>query len=153
MKRSWLFVPADDEKKIAKAFASNADVVIVDLEDAIGPSLERKEVGRQVVRDYLARHVGHRVRCFVRINGLAPEVAALDIPVAVEGGAAGVVLPKCEGPSDVQRLSGLLDAAEANAGVEAGRTAIVGIVTETARGVQSLGDFRDPIWRLVALMW
>jgi citrate lyase subunit beta/citryl-CoA lyase len=153
MKRSWLFVPGDDEKKIAKAFASAADVVIVDLEDAVGPTPERKANARRVTRDYLAAHAEHRARCFVRINGLGPEIVKLDVPVALDGGAAGVVLPKCEGPADVKRLSSLLDTMEAAAGGEAGRTAIVAIVTETARGLQCLVDFRDPLSRLAGLMW
>ena len=153
MRRSWLFVPGDDEKKIGKAFASSADAVILDLEDAVGPTPERKAAARRVSRDWLAAHPEHRERCFVRINGLAPDVAALDLPVAVDGRAAGVVLPKCEGPADVVALAALLDAHEARAGVEAGRTAIVAIVTETARGLQCLSDFRDPLPRLVGLMW
>ena len=148
MKRSWLFVPGDDEKKIAKAFASTADVVIVDLEDAVGPTPERKANARRVVAAYLAAHPDHRARCFVRINGLAPSFASLDLPVAVDGCAAGVVLPKCEGPADVRALAALLDTMDG-----AGELAIVGIVTETARGLQCLTDFRDPLPRLVGLMW
>ncbi len=149
MKRSWLFVPGDDEKKIAKAFASSADVVIVDLEDAVGPTPERKANARRASRGYLDAHPEHRDRCFVRINGLAPDVARLDLPVAVDGGAAGVVLPKCEGPADVAKLASLLDALDGGTG----RTAIVAIVTETARGLQCLSDFRDPLPRLAGLMW
>jgi citrate lyase subunit beta/citryl-CoA lyase len=148
MRRSWLFVPGDDEKKIAKAFASTADIVIVDLEDAVGPTAERKAAARRVCAAYLAAYPEHRDRCYVRINGLAPAVSLLDLPVAVEGGAAGVVLPKCEGPADVRALAALLDAIEG-----AQRLQIVGIVTETARGLQCLADFRDPLPRLAGLMW
>ena len=159
MKRSWLFVPGDDEKKIGKAFASAADVVIVDLEDAVGPTPERKATARRVTSDYLAAHSGDRARCYVRINGLAPAFASLDLPVAIDGGAAGVVLPKCEGPADVERLARLLDDAEGRRGVDdagddgGGRTAIVAIVTETARGLQCLSDFRTSLPRLAGLMW
>ena len=148
MRRSWLFVPGDDEKKIAKAFASSADIVIVDLEDAVGPTPERKANARRVVAAYLADHFHHRARCFVRVNGLDPAFASLDLPVAVDGRAAGVVLPKCEGPADVLALAALLDAMDGAADV-----GIVGIVTETARGLQCLPDFRDPLPRLVGLMW
>ena len=41
--RSWLFVPADSERKLARALECGADAVIVDLEDAVTP--ERKAVG------------------------------------------------------------------------------------------------------------
>ena len=154
MRRSWLFVPGDDEKKIGKAFASTADVVIVDLEDAVGPTPERKASARRVTRDWLAAHPDARARCYVRINGLDPAFAAHDLPVAIDGGAAGVVLPKCEGPADVERLTRLLDEAErASGGDRAAPTAIVAIVTETARGLQCLSDFRAPMTRLAGLMW
>ena len=148
IRRSWLFVPGDSDAKIGKAFASAADVVIVDLEDAVGPTPERKAVARRVTAAWLAAHPEHRARCHVRINGLAPEVATLDLPVAIDGGAAGVVLPKCEGPADVERLAALLDAMDGGAD-----TRIVAIVTETARGLQCLSDFRDPLPRLAGLMW
>ena len=151
MKRSWLFVPGDSDAKIGKAFASSADVVIVDLEDAVGPTPERKAIARRVTADWLAAHPEHRARCYVRINGLAPEMTQLDLPVAIDGGAAGVVLPKCEGPADVQRLASLLDAMDR--GRDDATTHIVAIVTETARGLQCLSDFREPLPRLVGLMW
>lgn len=152
VRRSWLFVPGDSDAKIGKAFASAADVVIVDLEDAVGPTPERKALARRVTADYLAAHPGHRERCYVRINGLAPEFTTLDLPVALDGGAAGVVLPKCEGPPDVERLAALLDSEERRRSGGA-NTRIVAIVTETARGLQCLPDFRDPLPRLVGLMW
>lgn len=147
MRRSWLFVPGDGEARIGKAFASSADVVIVDLEDAVGPTPERKAIARRVTADYLAAHPEHRERCYVRINGLDPTIAGLDLPVALDGGAAGVVLPKCEGPADVERLAAMLDSMGGTA------TRIVAIVTETARGLQCLSDFRDPLPRLAGLMW
>ena len=153
MRRSWLFVPGDDAKKIAKAFASTADIVIADLEDAVGPTPERKATARRVTREYLDAHPEHRDRCFVRINGFAPGCIEADVPVAVEGGAAGVVLPKCEGPADVERLAEALDAVELALRHPVGITGIVAIVTETARGLQCLPDFRDPLPRLVGLMW
>jgi len=153
MRRSWLFVPGDDEKKIAKAFASSADVVIVDLEDAVGPTPARKANARRVARDHLVAHPEHRERCYVRINGFGPGLIEADLPVALEGGAIGVVLPKCEGPTDVERLAKVLDTMEAAAGRAIGATGIVAIVTETARGLQCLRDFREPLPRLVGLMW
>ena len=46
--RSWLFVPADSEKKIAKAIESEADAVIFDLEDSVAP--EQKVAARQILK-------------------------------------------------------------------------------------------------------
>src|SRR3546814_12374212 len=54
MIRSFLFVPGDSEKKLAKADASQADALILDLEDAVAPA--RKDHARTMVPDFLAQH-------------------------------------------------------------------------------------------------
>jgi citrate lyase subunit beta / citryl-CoA lyase len=50
--RSFLFVPGDSEKKLAKGAGSGADALILDLEDSVAPS--RKALARDMVRNYLA---------------------------------------------------------------------------------------------------
>ena len=50
--RSFLFVPGDSDKKLARGSESGADALILDLEDAVAPS--RKPLARDMVRDYLA---------------------------------------------------------------------------------------------------
>ncbi|TDN61410.1 CoA ester lyase [Paraburkholderia sp. BL10I2N1] len=152
MKRTWLFVPADDEAKVAKALASSADAVILDLEDGVGRAPGRKAGARTILTRVLERNDIDRTRCYVRLNALASHEIGLDIPVAVAGGATGVVLPKCEGPADVMRLAELLSEAEqrCNRGNPA---SIVAIATETARGVQLLPTFLHALPRLEALMW
>lgn len=57
--------------------------------------------------------------------------------------AAGIVLPKCEGPQDLLALAERMPPGQE----------IVAIVTETARGIQCLPDFREPLPRLAGLMW
>lgn len=152
MKRTWLFVPADNAARIAKALASSADAVILDLEDGVGHSSEGKDNARSVLARVLGQQGVDRSRCYVRINGLSGDGAALDIPLAVAGGAAGIVLPKCEGPQDVLRLAELLGEAERRH-PHAAQASIVAIATETARGVQLLPSFQSALPRLEALMW
>lgn len=152
MKHTWLFVPADDEAKVAKALASSADAVILDLEDGVGEAPERKAGARRILTRVLGQDDTDRRRCYVRINALASDEITLDIPVAVAGGATGVVLPKCEGPQDVVRLAKLLSEAEQRHG-RSNATLIVAIATETARGVQLLPKFQHALPRLEALMW
>lgn len=152
MRRTWLFVPADNKAKIAKALASSADALILDLEDGVGDSPDRKANARSILASVLAQDGIDRSRCYVRINGLSQEGTELDIPLAVAGGAKGVVLPKCEGSQDVLRLVALLQEAERRHG-RSEPTSIVAIVTETARGLQLLPSFQGFIPRLEALMW
>ncbi|HAJ10954.1 MAG: CoA ester lyase [Hydrogenophaga sp.] len=151
--RCWLFVPADSASKLAHAGQSSAYRLILDLEDGVGPLPEHKQAARAGMRAWLGAHPAQAARVFVRINALDSAGVADDVRAAVAAGAAGVVLPKCEGPADVRRLGALLDDAETAAGAPSGRTGIVAIVTETARGVQCLPDFRAPLPRLQGLMW
>jgi len=53
---SLLFVPADSERKLAKAADSGADALILDLEDAVAP--ERKQAARELARAFLQRDSG-----------------------------------------------------------------------------------------------
>lgn len=151
--RSWLFVPADSDAKLARARQSPAHRLILDLEDGVGPTPAHKQAARANMLAWLGAHPPQAGRTFVRVNPLDGPFVADDLRAAVEAGAAGVVLPKCEGPADVLRLCALLDQAEAAAGMAAGRTGIVAIATETARGLQCLPDFREPLPRLQGLMW
>src|SRR5690349_8806962 len=67
--RSWLFVPADSERKIAKALDSEADAIIFDLEDSVTPAM--KAVGRDLLKNMLKRSGGPQ--WWVRINPLGSE--------------------------------------------------------------------------------
>jgi citrate lyase subunit beta / citryl-CoA lyase len=90
--RSLLFVPADSERKIARALASEADVVILDLEDSV--ALPRKEEARQLAAEALERRGGKKL--FLRINSLSSGLADADIESAMQGrpdGIAFLVLP------------------------------------------------------------
>src|SRR5262245_64670086 len=68
--RSLLFIPADDEKKLAKGLATGADALILDLEDAV--SVARKPAARVLAKAYLEQTaaVEHRPQILVRINAL-----------------------------------------------------------------------------------
>ena len=67
--RSWLFVPADSEKKIAKALGSDADAIIFDLEDSVAPG--QKSVARDILKG-LPKH-SNGPEWWVRINPLGSE--------------------------------------------------------------------------------
>ena len=70
--RSFLFVPGDSERKLAKAETSAADALVLDLEDAV--SADRIEIARKMVREYLDGHRDRtRTQLWVRINPLSTE--------------------------------------------------------------------------------
>lgn len=100
--RTWLFVPGHDSRKLEKALASAADVVIVDWEDAVAE--DRKPEARATTRALLTQ-VSTSRRCIVRVNnvqhpGFADDMAALgDLPIS------GVMLPKVGDPVEVIDLA------------------------------------------------
>jgi citrate lyase subunit beta/citryl-CoA lyase len=135
--RSWLFVPADSERKVEKAMASNADAIIFDLEDSVAP--ERKQAARDLLKT-LTRSGGPR--WWVRINPLRTEHHKRDLEVFASADFEGVVLPKAEGGADIVELSHTT-----------GHLPIHAIVTETPASLFGLRSYHQPSCPLVAMSW
>lgn len=151
--RSWLFVPGDSARKLARAEESGADALILDLEDAVAPSA--KAAARATVRAYLdARPPGARkAALWVRVNPL-DDAALQDLAAVIGGAPDGIVLPKIDGPEDVQRLSHGLDTLEAREGLPPGHVRILPVATETAAAPFGLGRFAGAgLPRLAGLTW
>jgi citrate lyase subunit beta/citryl-CoA lyase len=152
--RSLLFVPGDDERKLAKAWSCAADALILDLEDAVAPARKRK--ARETVAAALrggAREAG-AAQLWVRINPLDDALALEDLAAVVAHAPDGIVLPKASGPACVERLSFHLDALEVQAGVARGSVGVIPVATETASAPFRLGGYAEArLPRLRALTW
>jgi citrate lyase subunit beta/citryl-CoA lyase len=150
--RSMLFVPADSERKLAKAVASPADVLILDLEDSVAEA--RKVGARRTAVDFIAAQSSRlTARLFVRINPLDTALAMGDLAAVVVPGLAGIMLPKTSSAADIVRLGHGLDALEARAGIEAGTVKIVPVATETAAAMLNMQSFAGPVPRLAGITW
>jgi citrate lyase subunit beta/citryl-CoA lyase len=151
--RSLLFVPSDGGAKLDKAVASDADAVILDLEDSVMP--ERKDAARQAAHDYLKSAQGKkdRPRVLVRINGLDTGMTNADLEAVVPGKPDAVMFPKAEGGATVTHLDAKLTAQEAIAGVPEGSIKIMAQTVETALGVFTAGSYRDCSKRLIGMTW
>ena len=153
--RAWLFVPGDSERKLAKAEGIGADVLILDLEDAV--AAERRPAGRALVREYLsARRVtsgARRPELWVRINPLASGEALADLAGVMPGAPDGIVLPKTDSGADAAQLAHYLAALEAREGIGDGRTRILPVATETARALFHLHSYTGVTPRLAGLTW
>ncbi|PCD04169.1 CoA ester lyase [Sphingomonas spermidinifaciens] len=136
--RSLLFVPGDRPERFAKALASGADALILDLEDSVVP--EAKARARDAVAAFLGER--HAARIFVRVNPLGSEWIDADAEIAAR--ADGIVLPKAEGAASVEALAALLGD---------GAPPILPIATETPRAVFALGDYGAVAGRLAGLTW
>ncbi|MFZ4407650.1 MAG: HpcH/HpaI aldolase/citrate lyase family protein [Paracraurococcus sp.] len=148
--RSWLFVPGDSERKLAKAAESGADALILDLEDAVAAG--RRPVAREMIRDYLGARAGGP-QLWVRINPLDGE-GLVDAAAVVRAAPDGLVVPKVSGPAELLRVSHWLDALEAREGLPIGGIRLLSVATETAAAVLGLSDYaRIPVPRLHGLTW
>ncbi len=98
--RSYLFVPGDRPDRFAKAIASGADAVIVDLEDAVAP--DAKDGARARLADWLRTATAQVI---VRINGADTEWFAGDLALCAAPAVAGVMLPKAERVDDLARVA------------------------------------------------
>ena len=136
--RSWLFVPADSEKKIAKAIESAADAVIFDLEDSVAP--QQKAAARQVLKGLGKRSGGPQ--WWVRINPLRTDDHRLDLEMLGIADIHGVVLPKAESGADIAELAH-----------RTGNIPIHAIVTETPASLFGMLSYRDPKSTLAAMSW
>lgn len=132
--RSLLFVPGDRPDRFAKAAASQADLIIFDLEDSV--AAHAKPAAREAVAD--AFKAAPAVRRFVRINPV--DAGMLDQDLAAAEGADGLVLPKAEGLRTLDALRGVA-------------LPVLPVATETPAAIFALGEYaRSPV-PLAGITW
>lgn len=132
LNRSALFVPGNRPERVDKAVATTADLVIIDLEDAV-PAAEKVAV-RPVVREKLDQHRDRRL--MVRVNALDTGLTEGDLAGVVGPGLDMIMLPKVQSAEDVERMTALMLAAEEAAGIKVGSVTLVALI-ETALGVEN----------------
>ncbi|GGW67947.1 CoA ester lyase [Streptomyces lucensis JCM 4490] len=99
---TWLYVPGDRPHVVAKALAAGADVVVIDLEDAVAP--DRKEYARAATVEVLRAH--QPVPVHVRVNALDGPWAAADLAaLAALPGVSGLRLPKVTSPDQIRQVA------------------------------------------------
>jgi citrate lyase subunit beta/citryl-CoA lyase len=148
--RSWLFAPGDSEKKMTKATAGSADIVLIDLEDAVAP--DAKAATRPMVHDFIKANPDQRHRLWVRINPLDGPYTLEDLAAIMPARPGGIMLPKVYGRADVEKLDHYLSALEVANGIEEGSTPVIVLITETAEAMFHTGDYKGAP-RVVALTW
>ena len=144
-RRSWLFTPATRPDRFARAGEAGADVLILDLEDAVAPS--DKDRARAAALAHLDAGRGTAPIQALRVNGLRTRAGLDDLRLLLESrtGPDAVILPKVETPDEPR----LVDAWLAEAGSPAALVALV----ESARGVEGAPEIARSTPRLSALMF
>ena len=151
--RSYLFVPGDSEKKLEKALSSEADVLLIDLEDSVAQT--NKAAAREVTAKALHAHQSktNRPRLFVRVNALDTNLTDADLDAIIPAKPDGIMLPKSNSGKCVTAMDVKLQASEALAGLQIGRTEIMIVATETASAIFNLGTYSGASERLKAMTW
>jgi citrate lyase subunit beta / citryl-CoA lyase len=150
--KSCLSVPASENRKVRRALASAADLVIIDFEDSIPPDgkQEARALAVAILTESSELQNGRRLIA-IRINAAGSQWFLADV-LAVVGldAVSGVVVPKVEGAGDLGTMDAVLASAEAARG--RARSLRTYALIETAGGLAAAGDIARASDRLVALI-
>lgn len=144
--RSMIFTPGNRPDLIAKAAASGADAVIVDLEDAVPTA------AKAAARGNLRNLPPSEVPWYVRVNGAATAYLWDDVVAAASCGVTGIVVPKADDPHLLAELDGALTVLELQAGRSPGTTGLVPLV-ENAAGVLRARDICESTRRVRTVLF
>ena len=108
-RRSCLYMPGANTRALEKARTLPADVLILDLEDAVAP--DAKETARAAIAAMLQQQAYGSREVIVRANALDSPWGSDDIAMAVSAGASGVLLPKVQRAQDIAQIDAVITAA------------------------------------------
>ena len=149
LRRSFLFVPASDERKLAKASTLQADAVILDLEDGVATA--RKAEARALLQRFLPAQPVTGIEWLVRLNAVDTPYFEADLEAALRAGPHALVLPKIESADVLRQVDDRLTAAEHTLGRSPGSVRLFALV-ESARGLLAAGEVAAASPRLQGLM-
>jgi citrate lyase subunit beta / citryl-CoA lyase len=122
--RSYLYAQGHQLRQIEKAYATSADAIVLDLEDAV--AIANKDEARTIVAGLTAQQLPKPT--FVRVNPLFSGRCADDVRAVAGPGLAGIRLPKVEHPDDVRQVTDWLE--------QAGCAAEIHLLVESARALE-----------------
>lgn len=155
--RSWLVVPGESEKKLAKAVASGADVIVIDLDGPLSASA--RDEARRRTAEWLGVHRQHvtggvPTGRWVRISALDSRLWRDDLIAVMKGMPDGIILPRASGPDAVQHLASEIYELEGGNHIRSGSTRIMPVVSGSAEGALAFPAYlAASAPRLAGLMW
>ena len=130
--RTALFVPGNRPDRVDKAVTTAADVVIIDLEDAVPYALKAQT--RPLVREKIKQH--NKQNMLVRVNGLETEFFNVDLEELVVNDLSHIIIPKIERPAHIREANRRLSEVEEKNGIPLGSISIIALI-ESALGVEN----------------
>lgn len=149
--RSLMFVPAHKEKLLGKAIQSEADVLLLDLEDSVQPS-GNKAIARKNIKDLASKGKLQSRKVFPRVNDresghLLKDVYELSVP-----GIDGFMYPKAKSGQDIYFISKLLETIEYEKGLPVGTFKLIPLI-ETASAVLHAEEIANASERVIAIAY
>ncbi|MER9138288.1 CoA ester lyase [Mesorhizobium sp. M0830] len=147
-RRSVLYIPASNDKALAKIAQLSCDAIIIDLEDAVAPA--DKIAARGKLAAIFAGHADRHCEMIVRINAMASGWGADDLLAAASCEPDGILLPKVDTPRDLLEAGDVLDDNFAPDSVK------LWAMIETPKAMLNIGTIaelgRDPAARLACFV-
>jgi citrate lyase subunit beta/citryl-CoA lyase len=147
--RSLLFVPANRENMIERAHQAQADVIVLDLEDAVPPA--EKEVARRIIEKAIPSLKAAGRTVHVRVNHLDTGMTKDDIAAAVCAELGGLTFPKAEGGQQIRDFDVLIREAETKKGLKAGEIVMIPTI-ESAKGVLRCEEIAGASTRMAGIL-
>jgi citrate lyase beta subunit len=150
LRRSFLFVPGSEERKLAKAPSLGADAVILDLEDGVAEG--RKGAARTLIQSFLpAQPMGRGIEWFVRVNAPHTPHFQADLAASLRAGPTALVVPKVDSPEILHLVDARLADAERESQRPVGGLKLFALI-ESARGVLDAARIATATPRLAGLI-
>jgi len=147
--RSLMFVPGHSDRLLTSASRSNADVLLIDLEDSVQP-FENKQIARDKVEKYIKEGLFKDYLLFPRINDRLSGQLHKDIDQLTIEGVAGFMYPKAKTAGDIHFIDKLLETIEKEKGFALGTFKLIPLI-ETAAAVLNAQEIIQASQRVIAI--
>lgn len=147
--RSLMFVPGHNQRLMQSASRSDADVLLLDLEDSVMP-VENKAKARSLIRSMVGEGVFPNHLIFPRVNDRESGHLLKDVYELTINGIHGFTYPKAKAPEDIYFFDKLLEAIEYEKNIPVGTFKIIALI-ETTGAIMNINSIASSSKRLVAL--
>src|SRR5699024_4860774 len=148
-RRSLPFVPGSSIKMMNKSIGSNADSIILDLEDAV--SLNEKDIARKNVKEFISKFKEKNIEIIIRINELNTRFGMLDIEDIAREEPDAILIPKAN-ENIINSADVLLESIELRHNLESKSLKIIPLV-ETSESINNISNLLNSSSRITALLF
>ena len=147
--RSLMFIPAHNKRLLDSSLRTDADALLLDLEDSVQPAAN-KTVARNQILDYLEQGKFNKRQIFPRVNDRESGELLRDVTTLALPGIDGFVYPKAKTGQDIYFFDKLLETIEYERGIEIGTFKIIALI-ETASAVLHAEEIAKASERVIAI--